>query len=105
MASSSQLSVAEVNATLFGTSTPRVVPTDTIIRTMLDVGNGISDLIFSPGRPPQVERYGELVEVKVDGLPALRAEDTAGAAQDLIRENETVLRTLKESGSTDLSYG
>jgi twitching motility protein PilT len=104
MNTSAQLSVAEVTATLFGTSTDRLVPTDTIIKTMLDVGTGISDLIFSPGRPPQVERYGELVEVKVDGLPTLRQEDTAGIAQDLIRGNETVLRTLKDSGSTDLSY-
>lgn len=104
MNTSAQLSVAEVTATLFGTSTDRAVPTDTIIKTMLDVGTGISDLIFSPGRPPQVERYGELVEVKVDGLPTLRQEDTAGIAQDLIRGNETVLRTLKDSGSTDLSY-
>jgi twitching motility protein PilT len=104
MNSSVQLTVAEVTATLFGTSTDRAVPTDTIIKTMLDVGTGISDLIFSPGRPPQVERYGELVEVKIDGLPTLRQEDTAGIAQDLIRGNETVLRTLKDSGSTDLSY-
>src|SRR5687767_278300 len=93
-----QLTVAELNATLFGSSTDRDVPTDTIIKTMLDVGAGISDLIFSPGRPPQVERYGELVEVKIDGLPTLRQEDTAGLAQDLIKGNETVLRTLKDSG-------
>jgi twitching motility protein PilT len=104
MNTTAQLTVAEVTATLFGTSTERAVPTDTIIKTMLDVGTGISDLIFSPGRPPQVERYGELVEVKIDGLPTLRQEDTAGIAQDLIRGNETVLRTLKDSGSTDLSY-
>jgi twitching motility protein PilT len=89
---------------LFGTSEVRAVPTDTIIKTMLDVGAGISDLIFSPGRPPQVERYGELVEVKVDGLAMLRNEDTAAIASDLIRGNEIVLRTLKDSGSTDLSY-
>ena len=85
MNSSVQLTTAEVSATLFGTSTDRAVPTDTVINTMLDVGTGISDLIFSPGRPPQVERYGELVEVKVDGLPTLRPEDTAGLAQDLIK--------------------
>src|SRR5687768_9255757 len=104
MNTSGPLTVAELNATLFGTSETRAVPTDTIIKTMLDVGSGISDLIFSPGRPPQVERYGELVEVKVDGLPTLRNEDTAGIANDLIRNNEVVLRTLKDSGSTDLSY-
>ena len=104
MNTSVQLTTAEVSAALFGTSTNRAVPTDTIINTMLDVGTGISDLIFSPGRPPQVERYGELVEVKIDGLPTLRPEDTAGLAVDLIKGNETVLRTLKDSGSTDLSY-
>ncbi|HEX4913807.1 MAG TPA: PilT/PilU family type 4a pilus ATPase [Vicinamibacterales bacterium] len=98
------MTVAELNATLFGTSEARAVTTDTIIGAMLDVGTGISDLIFSPGRPPQVERYGELVEVKIDGLPTLRNEDTAAIARDLIRDNEVVLRTLKESGSTDLSY-
>ena len=104
MSISGPLTVAELNATLFGTSETRALPTDAIIKTMLDVGSGISDLIFSPGRPPQVERYGELVEVKIDGLPALRNEDTAGIANDLIRNNEVVLRTLKDSGSTDLSY-
>ena len=104
MSISGPLTVSELNATLFGTSEARAVPTDDIIKAMLDVGNGISDLIFSPGRPPQVERYGELVEVKIAGLPTLRNEDTAGVANDLIRNNEVVLRTLKESGSTDLSY-
>ena len=34
---------------------------------MLDSGKGISDLIFSPSRPPQVERQGELVSVEVPG--------------------------------------
>jgi twitching motility protein PilT len=104
MTSAAPLTVAELNATLFGTSEARTVPTDTIIKTMLDVGNGISDLIFSPGRPPQVERHGELNEVAVNGLPTLRNEDTAAIARDLIKDNEIVLRTLKESGSTDLSY-
>jgi twitching motility protein PilT len=104
MTSATPLTVAELNATLFGTSEDRVVPTDTIIKTMLDVGSGISDLIFSPGRPPQVERYGELTEVATEGMTALRNEDTAAIARDLIRNNEVVLRTLKENGSTDLSY-
>ena len=104
MNSPALLSVAELTAGLFGTSTARAVPTDKIISTMLDSGTGISDLIFSPGRAPQVERFGELIEVKIDGLPTLRNEDTAGIAKDLIRDHETYLRTLKDSGSTDLSY-
>jgi twitching motility protein PilT len=98
------LTVPELNAALFGTSDARAIATADVIQQMLDSGAGISDLVFSPGRPPQVERFGELVTVPIGQLPALRAEDTAGIARDLIRDNETYLRTLFETGSTDLSW-
>jgi twitching motility protein PilT len=98
------MTVNELNAMLFGTSSERSIPTDALVRLMLDSGPGISDLVFSPGRAPQVERYGELTTVPVDALPTMRPADTAAVAKDLIRDNETVLRTLKETGSTDLSY-
>ncbi len=98
------LSVAELNASLFGTSDARAIATPALIQQMLDSGHGISDLVFSPGRPPQVERFGELVTVPVAELPSLRPEDTAGIARDLIRDHETYLRTLFDTGSTDLSY-
>jgi twitching motility protein PilT len=75
-----------------------------LIGAMLDSGKGISDLIFSPGRPPQVEKQGHLVGVPVAQLPVLRAEDTARIAGELVRGNETALRTLKEQGACDLSY-
>jgi twitching motility protein PilT len=99
-----EMTVAELNATLFGTSDARALPTAALVQQMLDSGGGISDLVFSPGRPPQVERYGELTAVPVAEIPALRPEDTAGIAKDLIRDNETYLRTLLETGSTDLSW-
>ena len=98
------MTVAELNAALFGTSDARALPTVALIQQMLDSGDGISDLVFSPGRPPQVERYGELTTVPIAELPLLKAEDTAAISHDLIRNNETVLRTLKETGSADLSY-
>ena len=98
------LSVAELNASLFGTSDARAITTPVLIQQMLDSGNGISDLVFSPGRPPQVERFGELMTVPIAELPTLRPEDTAGIARDLIRDHETYLRTLFDTGSTDLSY-
>jgi len=100
----SEMNVAEMNAALFGTSGARAIPTATVIGQMLDSGNGISDLIFSPGRPPQVERFGELAPVNVAELPILRPEDTAGLAKDLINDNDTYLRTLLDTGSSDLSY-
>jgi hypothetical protein len=93
MKNTAALSVAEMNASLFGTSDARAIPTPKLIAQMLDSGNGISDLVFSPGRPPQVERFGDLVPVPVAEIPALRPEDTAALAKDLINDNETYLRT------------
>ena len=104
MKNTAGMSVAELNAALFGTSDARAITTASLIQQMLDSGDGISDLIFSPGRPPQVERFGELVTVPIAELPALRVEDTAGIARDLIRDNETYLRALVDTGSSDLSW-
>jgi len=98
------MSIAELSAALFGTSTARAIQTPVMIQQMLDSGKGISDLVFSPGRPPQVERFGELVPVPIAEIPALRAEDTAGLAKDLIKDNETYLRALTDQGAADLSY-
>jgi twitching motility protein PilT len=84
--------------------TKSVIDTPTLILRMLSSGNGISDLIFSPGRPPQVERHGELTGVAIPGLPMLQADDTARVARDLVGRNEHALRTLKDEGACDLSY-
>ena len=104
MKKTAEMNVAEINAALFGTSDARAIPTADLVQKMLDSGGGISDLVFSPGRPPQVERFGDLVPVPIAELPTLRAEDTAGIARDLIKDNETYLRTLIDTGSSDLSW-
>lgn len=80
------------------------IATPALIAAMLDSGAGISDLIFSPGRPPQVEKHGDLVAVALPDLPMLRPEDTARVAGDLISGNEQAVRSLKEHGACDLSY-
>jgi twitching motility protein PilT len=80
------------------------IPTQALITAMLDSGKGISDLVFSPGRPPQVEKQGQLTPVAFQSLSTLRPEDTARIAGELLRGNETALRTLKEQGACDLSY-
>ena len=80
------------------------IPTQALITAMLDSGQGISDLVFSPGRPPQVEKQGQLTPVAFQSLSTLRPEDTARIAGELLRGNETALRTLKEQGACDLSY-
>jgi twitching motility protein PilT len=81
-----------------------VISTIDLIKAMLAEGKGISDLVFSPGRPPQVEKHGELVSIAVPGLDVLGPEDTARVAADLIGANAQALRTLKEQGSCDLSF-
>jgi twitching motility protein PilT len=64
----------------------------------------VSDLIFSPGRPPQVELNSQLTPVKIEGLPMLGAEDTVRIAKDLIGQNKTALEKLRTEGSCDISY-
>jgi len=51
-----------------------------ILREMLRASDKVSDLIFSPGRPPQVELAGKLVPVRVPGLDKLTPAHTAGIA-------------------------
>jgi twitching motility protein PilT len=80
------------------------IDTASVVQAMLDSGSGISDLVFSPSRPPQVERHGDLVPVAIAELPVLHAHDTARVARDLIGGNPHALRTLKEQGACDFSY-
>src|SRR6187397_1207082 len=81
-------------------------PIDTpgLIGAMLDSGKGISDLIFSPGRPLQVERHGELTPVDVPGFDVLTPVDTARIARDLIGGGTLMLHALEHDGATDFSY-
>jgi twitching motility protein PilT len=97
---------AELSTFLFGTpaDVSPLAATPALIFTMLDSATGISDLVFSPGRPPQVEQHGELVSVSIPELPMLRPEDTARIARDIIGMNEHALRQLKDQGAADLSY-
>ena len=75
-----------------------------LILTMLNSGIGISDLIFSPGRPPQVEQHGELTPVTDPELPTLQGVDTCRVARGVIAGNGQALRTLYEHGACDVSY-
>jgi twitching motility protein PilT len=80
------------------------VSTPVIIATMLRAAPKISDLIFSPGRAPQVEVNGELVQLKIPGVGVLKPEDTARIAVDLMGGNKIALDKLREEGSCDISY-
>ena len=80
------------------------VSTAAIVATMLRVSKQVSDLIFSPGRTPQVEINGQLNEVSIAGVAKLLPEATQRIATDLIGQNEIVATKLEKEGSTDLSY-
>ncbi len=80
------------------------VSTPMIIASMLRTQAKISDLIFSPGRAPQVETNGQLVQLKIPGVGILSSEDTARIAADLIGRNSHAVDKLKREGSCDLSY-
>jgi len=70
---------------------------------MLRTAPKVSDLFFSPGRPPLVEINGKLSQ-PVPGMRPLVPDDTKRIAQDLIGNNEHALTTLRETGSCDVSY-
>ena len=72
---------------------------------MLKSNGHVSDLIFSPGRAPQIEVSGELVQLKFKGLESLTPDDTRFIAYDIIGKNEHPIRKLEQDGSADLSYG
>lgn len=79
--------------------------TPALLGAMLRAAEKISDLIFSPGRPPQVQVYGQMVPVQVPGFTVLTADDTRHIAADLIGDNKSAITTLREHGSCDISYG
>jgi len=78
--------------------------TPDLIATLLSTSKHVSDLIFSPGRAPQVELNGQLVEANINGVGALAPADTARIAADLIGGNGHAAQMLEQQGSADLSY-
>jgi twitching motility protein PilT len=83
----------------------RTIHTAQLVTAMLKSSTHVSDLIFSPGRAPQVEVSGQLVALKYKGLECLTSQDTDLIAKDIMGKNETPARKLEEEGSADLSYG
>jgi twitching motility protein PilT len=76
--------------------------TNQLLTDMLKISDKVSDLIFSPGRPPQVKLNGALVVL--DGQPKLTPNDTDRISKDLIGQNQQAQTALRDKGSADLSY-
>ena len=78
---------------------------NTILSVMLDAHPGISDLVFSVGRPLQVETYGELKEVHAPtAVKCLTPFQTEQLALTMIGPARHLLRDLAVRGACDCSY-
>ncbi len=76
--------------------------TPALLTAMLKTSPKISDLFFSPGRPPLVEINGKLSPAGT--TRTLTIDDTRHIASELIGRNQHALDNLKELGSCDVSY-
>src|SRR4051812_10914349 len=81
-----------------------------VLRRMLAVSDKVSDLIFSPGRPPQIELVGKLQPVRLPGLEKLTPAHTAGISKIIIGSHLraghhlAAAQNLEQYGSADLSF-
>ncbi len=75
-----------------------VPPTPALLLAMLQVSSHVSDLIFSPGSHPHVEVSGQLVPVKMAGVPVLSPADTHRIAHELIGDNKQASTSLQNLG-------
>jgi twitching motility protein PilT len=75
--------------------------TASLLAGMLRSAPKISDLFFTPGKPPMTEVNGRL---SAFGARALTLDDTRHIASELIGNNKHALGNLREQGSCDVSY-
>ena len=75
-----------------------------VLQQMLGVSEKVSDLIFSLGRPPQIELVSKLQGVPIPGLEKLSPAQTASIAKLIIGNHQGAAETLEKSGSADVSF-
>src|SRR5215471_9883657 len=75
-----------------------------VLAQMLAVSDKVSDLIFSPGRPPQIELVGKLQAVTIQGIDKLTPAQTSGIAKLIIGSHAEAAASLEKYGSADLSF-
>jgi twitching motility protein PilT len=75
---------------------------DQLLTNMLQSAEGISDLLFIAGKPPQIEVHGHLKSFATE--PALTSARIESLARMMIRSNARLQTDLAETGSCDCSY-
>jgi twitching motility protein PilT len=79
---------------------------DHILTKMLDSYQDVSDLNLTPGKPLQVESFGELVPVEMKpDFKELTPFQTEIFALNLINQDRRLTEMIMKSGACDLSYG
>jgi len=94
----------DTNAAEATVSTPASLNLARVLQQMLAVSDKVSDLIFSPGRPPQIELISKLQPVAIPGLDKLTPAQTLGIAKIIIGDNAAANELLDKFGSADLSF-
>src|SRR2546425_1167869 len=78
---------------------------DQLFSAMLEMGTGVSDLLFVPGKPPLAEIDGRLHEFPVDTTGGvLGVEQVRKLADHIIGEDKRLSREFDMLGSCDRSY-
>ena len=75
-----------------------------LLTKLITSAEGISDLIFVVGKPPQAEIYGRLVTPPNCPGPVLTGERVESLAFAVIAGNERLTADLAKAGSCDTSY-
>src|SRR5579863_7551945 len=96
---------APISVVLEPSSGSGVIAPHALLTAILRANSQVSDLIFSPGRLPQVEIHGQLIAIQGTGIRPLTADDTRRIASELIGENKQAIGLLREQGFCDVSYG
>jgi twitching motility protein PilT len=75
---------------------------DDLLTRIIHASEGISDLLFVAGKPPQIEVFGRLKSFEPE--PVLTSSRIEGLARAIINDNPRLLQDLAEHGSCDCSY-
>jgi len=76
-----------------------------VLAGMIQSHEGVSDLLFVAGKPPQVEVHGKLTPVAIDLTEtALNSARIESLARAIMNGNERLVKDLATSGSCDCSY-
>jgi twitching motility protein PilT len=86
----------------------RTIPTeelDQLLAALIQSADGISDLLFVAGKPPQAEVHGRLRPFPLEPPETVLTSDhIEGVAGAIISKNSRLIQDLADRGSCDCSY-